>query len=246
MKNDCWAVVPAGGSGSRFSQTEDKLTVSLGHHPLLVYTLTNLMQASKLSGAVIAAHPNRLAAYRKLMLEHGAKPNGQESEELLIHGKIIRLTPGGETRRQSVANGLAVLPQTVSIVAVHDAARPLVDAVTVNTAIAKVEAEDVAAIVAIPVTDTIKEAEGRQIIRTLDRTRLYRVQTPQVFRLDMLRQAHRHVPADYPVTDDAQLLEVLELCPIHVVPGSEVNLKVTTLEDLWVAESFLKYRPSPF
>jgi 2-C-methyl-D-erythritol 4-phosphate cytidylyltransferase len=119
---------------------------------------------------------------------------------------------------------------------VHDGARPLVTARLIEEALAAAQ-EVGAAVPAIPVADTIKQTDNRDyVLRTLNRSSLWASQTPQVFRYDLLRRAHQEVSSD--VTDDAAMLEALGL-PVKVFPGSPLNLKVTTPEDLRLAEALL-------
>lgn len=141
------------------------------------------------------------------------------------------LVPGGATRSESVRKALAAAPEA-TIVVVHDAARPLVTAELVQRCLDGLEGFD-GAIAAAPVTDTVKEVEGGRVVRTPDRTRLWAVQTPQVFRADVLRRA---VGAD--ATDDAALVEVMG-GTIRVVESPRENLKVTTPLDVRVAEMLL-------
>jgi 2-C-methyl-D-erythritol 4-phosphate cytidylyltransferase len=168
-----------------------------------------------------------------------AAPPGQESRVSELGAVAVS---GGEHRSQSVANAIELASR--EIVVVHDAARPLVTAGLIDAVVEELAAEEDAAgvIAAAPVTDTIKEAaEGGRVERTLDRSRLWAVQTPQAFRLDALRDALSDAEALIGVTDDAALVErrggrVL----IHASPPE--NLKVTTSFDLRVAELLLRER----
>lgn len=140
------------------------------------------------------------------------------------------MVAGGATRSESVRNALAAAPEA-SVVVVHDAARPLVTVELVRRCIDALEGFD-GAIAAAPVTDTIKEAEGVRVVHTPERTRLWAVQTPQVFRADVLRRAAGEA------TDDAALVEAIG-GSVRIVEAPRENLKVTTPLDIRVAEMLL-------
>jgi 2-C-methyl-D-erythritol 4-phosphate cytidylyltransferase len=226
-ESSIWAVIPAGGSGSRYSQSgEDKLLADLAGQPVLRWSLQALLQARGLSGIVLAVAEARMPAYEALARQWFPQAD-------------ILVVAGGADRRQSVYHGLLALPEEAAIVAVHDAARPLIRTRTIEAALQAVLAGAAGAVVAVPMHDTVKQAEGESISATLDRTRLWRAQTPQVFRKDLLLRAHRMIPVETPVTDDAQLMELAGLGPVVLVPGEEGNLKITTRADLRLAEAYL-------
>jgi 2-C-methyl-D-erythritol 4-phosphate cytidylyltransferase len=161
-------------------------------------------------------------------------PEGVDAR--LLEG--VQRVDGGPTRSESVANGVGAAPEA-EIVVVHDAARPLVTPELVSACLDALRDAD-AAIAATPVTDTIKEcAEGR-VVRTLERSRLWAVQTPQVFRRAALEQALAQDDAVVgAATDDASLIEALG-GTVRIVPAPPENLKVTTALDLRVAEMLLR------
>jgi 2-C-methyl-D-erythritol 4-phosphate cytidylyltransferase len=149
---------------------------------------------------------------------------------------LVERVPGGVHRSESVRNALAVAPD-VDIVVVHDAARPFASAELFSACIAAVEAGADAAIAATPVTDTIKEADADgRVTRTLDRSRLWSIQTPQAFRADVLRRALQGDLAN--ATDDATLVESLG-GDVRIVEAPASNFKITWPEDLARAESLL-------
>lgn len=227
-----WAVMPAGGSGQRFSSSssgQNKLLADLGGQPVITRTAEALLRAPEIQGLVIAAPDGQ---YDTLM-------NALQAQ---FPDKPIRLTPGGDTRRASVFCGLCALPPDVDRVVVHDAARPLVSTTLVSRVIQAVTPQTPGAIVAIPVYDTIKRAtpptqDGyAHIETTLDRQTLWRAQTPQVFVRAQLEAAHQRVPQAQAVTDDAQLMELCGLGPVALIPGTPHNLKITTLDDWQLAQ----------
>ena len=234
--SEVWAVLPAAGKGERFSKEEDKLGVRLGGIPLLARTVQALLSAQRVHGLIIACPPGKESLYR---------------EWLGTSAKQVQFVAGGADRRASVLNGVKALPDACEVVVVHDAARPLIAPALVDKAIAPVVGGAAGCVVAMPMQDTVKEAlgaeagEGPEIARTLDRSRLWRAQTPQVFRKDLLLQAHAAIPAETPVTDDAQLLELAGLGPVILLEGPASNLKVTTPDDRLLAEAWLSLGREP-
>ncbi|MBW3622928.1 MAG: 2-C-methyl-D-erythritol 4-phosphate cytidylyltransferase [Armatimonadetes bacterium] len=242
---ETYALLPAAGRGERFrggssreSLTGDslapsepeslphKLLIPLGGKPVLAHTLLAFERCAEVDGIVLVGSPADHAAYRQVAAAAGLK-------------KPLLLAEGGASRQESVARGLAALPDSVEIVAVHDAARPLVSPEVISRTIHAAR-EHGAGLAGIPMVDTVKriDAEGR-IIETLPRSELFAAQTPQTFRVSLLREAHaRAAEAGIDATDDAALVERLGH-PVLVVPGDRRNLKLTTPEDLIVAEALL-------
>src|SRR5688572_22641250 len=154
----------------------------------------------------------------------------------------LLLSIGGQTRTESVRNGLEDLADEASIALVHDAARPLVDDTLIERVVARVRA-GACAVPALPVIDTIKEAdaEGR-VERTIDRARLWRAQTPQGFPRELIARAHREArAANATATDDAALCERIGI-PVEIVPGSERAMKVTDESDFERIEALFAAR----
>ncbi len=151
-------------------------------------------------------------------------------------GRAAVVVGGGETRAASVAAGLRALPDDVDVVAVHDAARPLVTVDLLRRCVAALDTADAVA-PAVPVTDTVKRVGPDEVVEhTVDRAPLRAVQTPQVFHVSQLRALH--AAADPGVTDDLQLVEAADGV-VRLVPGDPRNLKVTFPHDLAVAEALL-------
>lgn len=154
----------------------------------------------------------------------------------------IRITAGGETRRDSVWNAIRVLPEDVTVIAVHDAARPLVDVEVIRTCVELAHSGE-GAVAGIPVVDTLKRVDGdRRIVETPDRSTLWQAQTPQVFPRDMLVEAYRRAHAEgWPATDDSALVERVG-GTVTMVEASSRNMKVTRPEDVALVETFLEQR----
>jgi 2-C-methyl-D-erythritol 4-phosphate cytidylyltransferase len=219
---DVGVVIVAGGSGSRVGGVELKQFRWVAGKPMLLHSVQAFMARPDVA-LVVVVLPRAYAA---------------DPPPWLFQCDVDRLlvTEGGGERMESVANGLGDLPTTVNVVLVHDAARPLVDDATIDRVVATARA-GTAAIAALPVVDTLKEVDAAgRIVRTVDRTRLWRAQTPQGFPRDVIVEAHVAARRDgATATDDAALCERLGL-PVVVVRGSERALKVTEEADFARAE----------
>ncbi len=158
-------------------------------------------------------------------------------------GAEIVVVAGGATRQDSVARGLLALPADVDVVLVHDAARPLVPEELVTAVATAVRAGHAAVVPGLPVVDTIKEVDAEaDVVRTVDRSLLRAIQTPQGFARDVLQRAHAGVDLDdAPATDDAGLVERMGIA-VHVIPGHEEAFKVTRPFDITIAEAVLARR----
>ena len=160
-----------------------------------------------------------------------------------IFSKISKKVKGlkhaspGETRLQSVQNGVALCDARYSLIAVHDGARPLVETSDIEACL-KSAAKHKAAVLAVPVKDTIKQAAGGFVSKTLDRASLWAAQTPQCYESVVLKTALKKYGRALHATDESQLVEKLGV-KVALVPSSYENLKITTPEDLLIAEAFL-------
>lgn len=224
------AVVVAAGQGRRMGGV-DKGFLPLGGRPVLFWSLSALSAVPEIREIVVVVAPGEEDAVAG-RIAGGRFP------------KVAAVVPGGAERQFSVAAGLDALSPQIEIVAVHDGARPLVEPEAVRQALARLAAEDLAGVaLGVPVKDTIKELdEGGLVAGTPRRERLWAVQTPQVFRVAVLRQAHAEARASGVLaTDDCALVERLGL-PVALVPGDYRNLKVTTWDDLALAERLLAKR----
>lgn len=154
----------------------------------------------------------------------------------LLQGDALSLVSGGATRRDSAQGALAALRQECAIVLVHDGARPFVERATIDGVIRAARTGD-GAVAAVPLSDTLKEADASDgwVARTVPREHLWRAQTPQGFPRELLASAYEQAGADVPATDDATLVEAMGH-PVRIVPDTSRNFKVTTSEDLALAE----------
>jgi 2-C-methyl-D-erythritol 4-phosphate cytidylyltransferase len=214
---DVGVVIVAGGSGTRAGDGELKQFRWVAGKPMLLHSVQTFMARPDV-GMVVCVLPQAYAG---------------DPPPWLFQCDVDRLlvSLGGRTRSESVANGLDDLPDEAQIVLVHDGARPLIGAATIDRVVEAARA-GTGAIAALPVTDTLKEVDEHGfIIRTVERDGLWRAQTPQGFPRRMLVDAHRRARAERIVaTDDAALCERLGL-PVRVVRGSERALKVTDAGD---------------
>lgn len=223
-----YAVVLAGGSGSRMGGEENKVFLSLRGVPAIVRAIAPF--SALCDGIVLVARDGEQERLTNILRKYGV--------EKLVDAMVC----GGEDRQASVANGLAALPTGAEIVLVHDGARALVTEAVVQRTIASVRAHG-SGIASIPITDTVKRAdEGGQVLETLNRQALFAMQTPQGFKVELLREAHRVArEADYHATDDAALLEYAGL-PVYLCQGDPENIKLTTPMDQPLAELLLQQR----
>ncbi|WP_314254198.1 2-C-methyl-D-erythritol 4-phosphate cytidylyltransferase [Streptomyces sp. DSM 40907] len=231
------AVIPAAGRGVRLGPGAPKALRALGGTPMLIHAVRAMARSRAVSLVVVVAPPAEAAEVRLLLGEHTLP----ERTELLV-------VPGGETRQESVRAGLDALPQDITSVLIHDAARPLVPVDTVDSVIEAVRDGAPAVVPALPLADTVKEVEPGKpgepepVLGTPERARLRAVQTPQGFDLATLRQAHAAIAVDGEgATDDAGMVERLGVTVV-VIPGHEEAFKVTRPLDLVLAEAVLARR----
>ncbi len=231
---DVFVILPAAGMGTRMAVAAGgapKQFLSLGGVPILVHSVRAFLGVPRISSVYVAVREPEQARLQELLADHG------------LTGRV-RVVTGGDTRQESVANALTALPSASDedIVLVHDAVRPLIDPATIDRTIDAI-ARHGAAIVAMPAVDTIKQvertADGALITATIPRELIVHAQTPQGARVPLMRRAFAEAAQDEFVgTDEASLLERAGI-PVHVVPGSGRNLKVTQPGDLAVAEFYL-------
>jgi 2-C-methyl-D-erythritol 4-phosphate cytidylyltransferase len=223
------AVVLGAGRGERLGYAAPKAFVPLAGRPLIAHALEALAEPEEVDWVVPVIPADAHERYARLL--------GQ----LCHREKLAAPVAGGPERQDSVAAGLAALPRDVALVAVHDAARPLVRPADVSRAIAGARRCG-AAILAVPARDTIKRVREGRVLETPPRAECWAAQTPQVFRVELLREAHAKAEAEGRLgTDCAQLVEALGV-PVEVVEGDPGNLKVTLPEDLERAERALGAR----
>ncbi len=224
----CQAIIPSAGAGLRLKKQSAKALVALNGQPLIAHVLKTFQECSLIDSIIVVAPKNSLRDFREI-----TKP---------FH-KVKRIVPGGVTRRESVAFGLEALDDDTDIVLIHDAARPLITRELVKKAILAVKKYS-ACVVGVPVKSTVKIIDSRNgfVKATPERATLWEAQTPQVFQKSIILKAHQRVKSRNP-SDDALLVEQLGI-KVKMVMGNYKNIKITTPEDLTLAETFLKGRRS--
>ena len=218
------AIVVAAGRGERMGGVDKVLSPLIGR-PLIAHSLAVLNDCPRVEAIVLVMAARSVDLGRRLAEENGWQ-------------KVVDVCAGGERRQDSVRIGLDRLPDTEWTI-VHDGARPCIDEEMVARGLAEARRCG-AAVAGVPVKDTIKAVGQDGVVEeTLDRSNLWVIQTPQVFRTELLSRAHGLVADD--VTDDASMVELIGN-PVSLFTGSHENLKVTTPEDLPIAEAILKAR----
>ena len=221
------AIVVAGGQGTRFGGDRPKQFVELNGVPVIIHTLRQFELSQHIERVIVVLPGTEVPAFQQLIDEFQLQ-------------KIFRVVAGGDTRAQSVKNGLAAIDEA-DVVAVHDAVRALVTPDEIDRAVT-VATEMGAAVLAAPVSDTIKEVSDERIMKTVPRAQLRRALTPQAFHFHILKRAYQDLEqlesSGVNVTDDSFLVERLDVA-VAVVAGSARNIKITTPEDLAIAEALL-------
>lgn len=209
--------------GTRLGSDRPKALVDLAGKPLLVWTLERFSPLDLVDGAVVVVPPGRQEEFAGVL-------------DRSFPGFHFSLAPGGAERQVSVAHGLDALAAETDIVVIHDAARPFVTEASIRESIRAAGLHG-AATVAIPTVDTILEADDDQhLVDTPDRRNLWQCQTPQTFRVSVIRSAHESARfEDFMGTDDASLVRRLG-AKVKLVMGSPLNFKITTPTDLALAE----------
>jgi 2-C-methyl-D-erythritol 4-phosphate cytidylyltransferase len=225
-------ILPAAGQSSRFRDKEKKPFALLDGRAVWLRSAELFITRSDVCQCIIVVAPNDQETFRR---RYGAN----------LAFMNVQIANGGAERFESVANALALLQAEAELVAIHDAVRPCLTEELIDAVFAKAEKTG-AALLAAPVTDTIKRVDAQQQVQeTVPRQSLWLAQTPQVFRRDWLSEAYaQRGKYSQEITDDAQLLEAAGR-KVHVVEGSLTNVKITTKGDLHLAEAVIKSRPKP-
>ncbi len=220
-------VIVAAGSGKRMGGQRNKLWLPLAGEPILAHTVR-----------LFATHPD----IDEVVLVVSEADHAEVIALISAEKLPVVVTLGGAERQDSVRNGLASLSANCDYVLVHDAARPFVTRKQISDMINQVQ-QDQATIMAVPVKDTIKVVGANGLVEsTPARESLWAVQTPQAFRMSLLREAHQAAEAAGKLgTDDAMLVEWMGH-PVSIMQGSYENIKITTPDDLWFGEEILRKR----
>ena len=225
-------ILPAAGKSSRFKGRDKKPFATLDGRPVWLRSAELFVTRDDVCQTVIVVAPEDQETFRR---RYGAN----------LAFMNVQIANGGRERFESVANALAAVNPDVDFVAVHDAVRPCLTEALINAVFAEA-AKSGAALLAVPVNDTLKQADAqRQVQATVSRQGLWLAQTPQAFRRDWLLEAYANRgKLGKDVTDDAQLVEAAGH-PVRLVDGAATNVKITTKDDLLLAEAILNARPKP-
>jgi 2-C-methyl-D-erythritol 4-phosphate cytidylyltransferase len=225
-------ILPAAGRSSRFRDKDKKPFVNLDGRAVWLRSAELFVARPDVSQCIIVVAPEDQELFRRRYQANLVFMN-------------VEIVSGGAERFESVANALAVVKPEVDFIAIHDAVRPCLAESMVSAVFAKGQ-QTGAALLALPVTDTIKQADDKhKVQQTVTRKGLWLAQTPQVFRRDWLIEAYaRRGQLGKDITDDAQLMEAAGH-PVHLIEGAPTNIKITTKADLILAEAILKAMPKP-
>jgi 2-C-methyl-D-erythritol 4-phosphate cytidylyltransferase len=228
MKAD--AIIVSAGKGQRFTEGKKKQYYLLADKPILAYTLDQFETCPLIRSVLLVVGQEDMDFSLK------------EIVEKYRYRKIAQIIPGGKRRQDSVKNGMDALAKDAEIVVIHDGVRPFVTRAMIEDSIYSAERFG-AAVVAMPVKDTIKMAHpDGTVLKTLDRETLWQAQTPQTFQAKLIKEAYYKATEDgFVGTDDASLVERLGV-KVHILPGSYTNIKITTPEDLILANLFFKMK----
>ncbi|MDD5015513.1 MAG: 2-C-methyl-D-erythritol 4-phosphate cytidylyltransferase [Atribacterota bacterium] len=222
------ALIAAAGKGRRMNSRISKPFIPISGKPILAYTIDKFEKCKSINKIYLIVSPEeKEICHKDIILRYS-------------FSKVQELVNGGDTRQDSIYNGLKVLDKDTDIVVIHDGARPLVEEAIIQDSIEKAQKYG-AAIVAIPIKDTVKKSENNFYInKTLNREKIWRAQTPQTFKYDIILPAYHQAYKDkYLATDDAAIVEKYGH-KVKLIIGPEENIKITTPFDLIVAEVFLK------
>ena len=205
----------------------DKAFLSLGSKPVVVYSLLEFEKCPDIEEIILVVRKDRIESARRAAQMFGCT-------------KVTRIVAGGKRRQDSVEKGLAEISEGVKIVVVHDGARPCVTSELISATIKSAKQYGFG-VAAVKVTDTVKEVERKMVISsTIDRTKLWQVQTPQAFKLDLLLKAFKAVnKKKLAVTDEASAVELIS-DKVRLVSSNLSNIKITTPDDLVLAAALMR------
>ncbi|MBM3997062.1 MAG: 2-C-methyl-D-erythritol 4-phosphate cytidylyltransferase [Planctomycetes bacterium] len=225
-------IFPAAGKSSRFRDKEKKPFANLDGRAVWLRSVELFINRSEVKQCIVVVSLDDQEMFRR---RFGAN----------LMFMNVQIANGGAERFESVANALAMLKPEIDFVAVHDAVRPCLTEALVSDVFAKAEKTG-AAMLGVPISDTIKQVDANKEVKgTTPRQGLWLAQTPQVFRRDWLEAAYAdRAKLGSSITDDAQLLEAAGRT-VHIVEGASTNIKITTRQDLFLADAILKSLPKP-
>ena len=221
------AIIVAAGRSERCGGPVPKQFREVAGRPVLAWTIQRFEVAASIDSILLVVAEDQLLYTSEKVVD----PFG--------YTKVTKIVAGGSSRQESVLKGLARLPVSTELVAIHDGARPLTNPADIDAVVAMAE-RDGAALLATKVTDTVKRARDSYVLSTLDRNELFLAQTPQVFAYDMIIEAHRRAADEgCEVTDDTALVEKAGF-KVRLVEAQYLNQKITTQEDFMAISMLLE------
>jgi len=221
----CTAVIAASGLSQR-CEGEDKLFYQINEKPVLAYTLETFQNCKLINDIIIVTREDKFEDIGNLCFKYGFK-------------KVSKVIKGGSVRSESVMNGIYAANKKAHLIAIHDGARPCLSADILEKTIHAASKYQAAA-PAVSISSTIKKIKNGVIAETVNREGLYEIQTPQIFRAEIIKAALTNaMRKSLEITDDCMAAEIIGV-PVHVVEGSRKNIKITNNEDLKIVEAFLK------
>lgn len=221
-------VIPAAGQGKRMKAGKNKQFIELDQSPLIAHTLKVFEEDERCKQIILVVNENEIDAMQEIISTYKIQ-------------KVSKIALGGKERQQSVFEGLKQLSGPDEIVLVHDGARPFIRKEIIHELVTTAEQEG-AAIVGVRMKDTVKRVMNQTVEETIDRSELWSVQTPQAFWRDALLTAHKQAEdQQFQATDDASVMEWVQ-ARVVMVEGDYSNVKITTPEDLLMAEAILRKR----
>ena len=224
------ALICAAGMGKRMGTQIPKPFLCVAGRPILVETLLQFEDAKSVNEVyIIVSKIEEERCREDIIQRYNLK-------------KVTKIVTGGAERQDSVRNGLSAIEGECDVVMIHDGIRPFITPELIDESVLKTWECD-ATVVAVPVKETVKAvSEAGDVVKTLNRDRLWVVQTPQTFKYEIIRYAHQKAfENNVQCTDDSSLVELLGT-KVRIIKGSYENIKITTQEDLIIAEAFLKQR----
>jgi len=222
-----FGIIVAAGKSERMGPRVDKAFLSLGTRPVLAYSLMAFERCPEIDAVILVVRKDRIEGARAMVRMFGCS-------------KVRKVVAGGNKRHVSVTNGLAQLSDEVRLVSIHDGARPCVTPELISETVKSAKRYG-SGVAAVKITDTVKYVErGLHVKKTIDRTNLWAVQTPQTFKVDLLRKAFETVKKKHvEVTDDAAAVELVSK-DVRLVTAPLSNVKITTPDDLALAAALLR------
>jgi 2-C-methyl-D-erythritol 4-phosphate cytidylyltransferase len=214
-------IILAGGQGSRMNSKRNKVYLEIGDHLVIDYSLNIFNQIEEVSEII--------CVYRE-----GERNTLEERVKRVVSNKNIKYINGGRERKDSVSNALKIMNKNNEYFAIHDGARPFITKDFVQSLIESAKKYD-AVIPGLKVKDTIKLAKDGYVNKTLDRSKLVAIQTPQIFNIKYIDNL---IEPEFVGTDDSSFIEIVEA--VKIVDGLRYNIKITTKEDLWIAEGIIR------